>query len=440
MNIPARVRGMQDILPDTHSYFSFLKKVFRHELRKNWFRRISTPILEFKELFTRTIWEGTDIVDKEMYNLVDRKWRELVLKPETTASVMRAYLQNDMLSQPQPVYLYYLAPHFRYDRPQKWRYRQHYQFWAEIIWESDPILDAQLIYLLYKILNSIWLKWDFKIELNSIWLKKERGKYVEELKAFYEDKKHLLGEDSLRKLALNPLRLLDTKIEDEIILSDNAPRVTSFLKKKSMEHYLKVKEYLSIFKVPYEENHKLVRWLDYYCHTVWEFVDNSSRSQNSFWWWGRYDWLAESMWHNKEVPAVGMWIWAERLIEAIQDKWIKIRNKDEIDLYFVQLWDKAKKVVLPLSLETRKKGINTMVSLWTPSLSDQMRKANRIWAKFVVIVWVMESKSGIFQVRNMFDWTQEEVKKEDLINYIIWKIWEDKLDFYCPVRDLVVEW
>ena len=439
MEVPAKVRGMQDILPDRHNYFTFLKKVFRHEFRKNWFRRITTPILESKEVFTRTVWEGTDIVDKEMYSLVDKKWRELVLKPETTAWVMRAYLQNDMLSHPQPVYLYYVEPHFRYDRPQKWRYRQHYQFWAEIIWELDPILDAQLIYLWYKTFNAIWLEWDFKIKINSIWLKKERDKYIDELKAFYEDKKHLLSEDALRKLELNPLRLLDTKIEDEIILADNAPKMTSFLKKKSKEHYTKVKEYLDILEVPYEEDHKLVRWLDYYCHTVWEFVDDSGRSQNSFWWWGRYDGLSKAMWYKEEVPAVGMGIWAERLIEAIQDKWVKIRNKDEIDLYFVQLWDEAKKVVLPLSLEAREKWVNTMVSLWTPSLGTQMKKANRIWAKFVVMVWVMEARNGIFQVRNMIEWTQEEVKKEDLIDYIISKIWEDKLDFYCPVRDLVVE-
>lgn len=437
--VPPRVRWMQDILPDYHNYFTFFKKVFRHEFRKNWFRRISTPILEQKEVFTRTVWEGTDIVDKEMYNLTDKKGRELVLKPETTAGVMRAYIQDDMQSQPQPVYLYYVEPHFRYDRPQKGRYRQHHQFGAEVIGEEDPIIDAHLIYLGWKAMNSAGLEWDFVIKLNSIGLKKERDKYIEELTSFYEDKKHLLSKDALHKLDVNPLRLLDTKIEDEIILADAAPKITDFLKKKSLEHYIKVKEYLDLLWVPYEEDHKLVRWLDYYCHTVWEFVDSSGRSQNSFGGGGRYDGLAEAMWNPKPIPACGMGIWAERLVEAIMDKWIKIRNKDKIDLYFVQLGDEAKKVVLPLSLEAREKWINTMASLWTPSLGAQLKKANRIGAKYVVMVGMMEAKTGVFQVRNMEDGTQEEVKKENLISYIIDKIGDDMLDFYSPARDLVIE-
>ena len=328
-----------------------------------------------------------------MYNVVDKKGRELVLKPETTAGVMRSYIQDDMQSQSQPVYLYYVEPHFRYDRPQKGRYRQHHQFGAEVIGEEDPIIDAHLIYLGWKAMNSAGLEGDFVIKLNSIGLKKEREKYIEELSAFYEDKRHILSKDALHKLDINPLRLLDTKIEDEIILADAAPKITDFLKKKSLEHYTKVKEYLDLLGVPYEEDHKLVRGLDYYCHTVWEFVDSSGRSQNSFGGGGRYDGLAEAMGNPKPIPACGMGIGAERLVEAIMDKGIKIRNKDKIDLYFVQLGDEAKKIVLPLSLEARDKGINTMTSLGTPSLGAQLKKANRIGAKYVVMVGMMEAKT-----------------------------------------------
>lgn len=438
MEFPSRVRWMQDILPEAHLYHTFLKKVFRHEFRKNWFKRISTPVLEKKELFTWALWEWTDIIDKEMYSLVDRKWRELVLKPETTAPVMRAYIENDMQSEPQPVFLYYVEPHFRYDRPQKWRYRQHYQVWAEIIWESDPILDAQLIYIGYTVLNKIWLEWDFKIKINSIWTLKDRQKYLEELTSFYENKKHILTEDALRKLETNPLRLLDTKVEDEIILANEAPKITKYLKKDSKEHYEKVKEYLDILWVPYEEDHKLVRWLDYYTHTVWEFTDNTWRNQWSFGWGWRYDMLSKKLWYNDEIPAVWMWMWMERLAEALVEKWIKIKNKDKIDLYFIQLWEEAKKIVLPLTLEAREAWINTLASLWTPSLKVQMKKANRINARYVVMVWIMEANSWVFQVRDMIEWTQEEVKKVDLINYIKWKVWEKWLDFYCPANDLKI--
>ncbi len=437
METPKKVRWMQDILPENHLYHTFLKKVFRHEFRKNWFKRISTPILEHKELFTWALWEWTDIIDKEMYCLTDRKGRELVLKPETTAPVMRAYIENDLQSEPQPVFLYYVEPHFRYDRPQKWRYRQHFQVWAEIIWESDPILDAQLIFIWYKVLNKIGLEWDFKVKINSIWTLKDRQKYIEELRSFYENKKHILSEDALIKLSKNPLRLLDTKLEDEIILADSAPKITKFLKKDSLEHYKKVKEYLDLLWVPYEEDHKLVRWLDYYTHTVWEFADATWRNQWSFGWWWRYDMLSKKLWHPDEIPAVGMWMWMERMVEALIDKWVILKDKDKIDLYFIQLWDEAKKIVLPLSLEAREAWINTLSSLWTPSLKAQMKKANRLNARYVVMVGIMEASSGIYQVRDMVAWTQEEVKKENLIEYIKSKVWENWLDFYCPAKDFM---
>ena len=439
METPKKVKWMQDILPEIQNYFTFLKKVTRHEFRKNWFRRITTPILEKKELFERAIWEWTDIVDKEMYNLIDKKWRELVMKPESTAGIMRSYIENDMQSKPQPVYLYYVEPHFRYDRPQKWRYRQFHQIGAEIIWETDPILDAQMIYIWYTILKKIWLNWDFKVKINSIWTSKDREKYIDELESYYANKKHLLSEDWIRRLEKNPIRILDTKDEDELILANEAPKISKFLKKKSKEHYALVKEYLDILWVPYEEDHKLVRWLDYYCHTIWEFVDDSGRSQDALWGGGRYDSLSQSIWHSDEIP----WVWfafgAERLIQALIDKWIQIKNKDEIDLYFIQLWDEAKKAVLPIALEARSKWIRTLASLWTPSLKVQMKKANRIWAMFVVMVGIMEARNWVFQVRNMKEWTQEEVKKEDLISYITEKIWwESKLDFYEPSKDLII--
>jgi len=439
MEIPKKVRWMQDLLPEQHKYFTFIKKVFRHEFRKNGFRRISTPILEEKELFERALWAWTDVIDKEMYNLVDKKWRELVLKPETTAWVMRAYIENDMQSLTQPVSLYYFEPHFRYDRPQKGRYRQHHQIWAEIIWEKDPILDAQLIYIAYKTFNLIWLKGDFKVKINSIWTPKDRIKYLEKLRDYYETKKSLLSEDALSKLEINPLRVLDTKIEDEIILAKQAPKIVDSLKKDSKAHYDKVKEYLEIFWVPYTEDHTLVRWLDYYTHTVWEFVDDSGRSQNSLWGGWRYNLLSQAIWHKDEIPAVWMWLWAERIMEAMIDKWVKLKNKDKIDLYFIALWDEAKKIVLPLSLKARDSWINTALSLWSPSLWVQMKKANRIEAKYVVIVGIMEAKNWVFQVRDMIEWNQEEIKKEEVLEYIIGKIWKENLNFYSPLNDLILE-
>lgn len=440
MEVPSRVKWMKDLLPDFHKYFTFLKKVARHEFRKTWFKRITTPILEQKELFVRSIWEGTDVVDKEIYNLVDKRGRDLVMKPESTAAVMRAYIQSDMQSQPQPVYLYYIEPHFRYDRPQKGRYREFWQIWGEIIWEDDPILDAQAIFRGYNVLEKSGLDEgkDFKVAINSIWTLKDREKFKQALKDFYENKTNILCHDCKSRLETNPLRLLDCKQEDCTILKAEAPNIQSFFKKDSAEHYVKVKRYLDLMGVKYEENPFLVRGLDYYSHTVWEFVSWEDKSQNAFGGWWRYDWLAKAIGHNSEIPAVWFALWVERIIEAMYAKWIRIRDKDEISLYFIQSWDDAKEVVIPLAIEARKKGINTLTSLWTPSLKNQLKKANRIWARYVAIIGLMEAKNWTCQVKDMEAWTQEEVKQSNLIDYIIWKIGEDNLDFYSPSRDFMV--
>lgn len=437
MEIPQKVRWMQDIYWEYQRYFTFLKKVTRHEFRKSWFTRISTPILEKVELFQRSVWEWTDIVSKEMYAFKDRKWRDLVLKPESTAWVMRAYLEN-FLQETQPVYLYYIEPHFRYERPQKWRYRQHHQIWAEIIWESDPVLDAKMIYIWKSILDSIGLSWKYKLKINSVWTKKEREKYIDELKWFFSNKKHLLDETDLFRLETNPLRVLDTKNEDTKELLKHIPKITDFLKKESKDFYTSLKEYLDILWIEYEEDYTLVRWFDYYSHTVWEFVDGSWRTQDTFCGWWRYDELSKLIWHKEAIPAVWFWMWAERLIEAVIETWVQLKNKDKIQLYFIQLWDEAKKVVLPLNIEARNKWLNSLLSLWTPSIKIQMKKANKINARFVAIVWIMEARNWVCQLKDMETWTQEEVKLDKLLDHVIEKVWASNLDFYDPARDFII--
>ncbi len=438
MELPQKVRWMQDIFWEYQRYFTFIKKVARHEFRKNWFTRISTPILEKAELIKKWAWEFSDIVSKELYSFLDRKERELVLKPESTPWVMRAYIEN-FLEDPQPVYLYYIEPHFRYDRPQKWRYRQHHQIWAEIIWEVDPVIDAKSIFIWKNILDTIWLKDKYIIKINSIWILKEREKYMEELKNFFYDKKSHLDETDLSRLDKNPLRILDSKNPDTQELLKFIPKMTDFLKKESKEYFNLVKEYLDILWVKYVEDHTLVRWLDYYCHTVWEFVDGTWRSQDSLWWWWRYDELSKLIWYKNSIPWVWFWLWAERLIEWIMDAWVKLINKDKIHLYFIQLWDEAKKILLPLNVESRNKWLNSLLSLWTPSLKVQMKKANKINARFVAIVGIIEAKKWICQLKDMESWTQLEIKINELLDYVISKIWEKELDFYNPVKEFVIQ-
>lgn len=438
MSLPEKVRWMQDIFWEYQKYFTFVKKVARHEFRKSWFTRISTPILEKVELIERSAGVSSDVVSKEMYVLKDKKDRNLVLKPEWTAGVMRAYLEN-FLWENQPVHLYYIEPHFRYDRPQKWRFRQFHQLGAEVIGEQDPVIDAKLIYVWACILDSLGLKWKYKIKLNSLGVVKEREKYIEELKSFFANKTHLLDELDLHRLETNPLRLLDSKNPDTQEILKFAPKITDFLKKDSKEFFTKVKEYLDIYWVEYEEDSTLVRWLDYYCHTVWEFIDNSGRSQDAFWGGWRYDDLSKSIGHKTSVPGSGFAMWLERLVDAIIDSGIKLKNKDEIQVYFIQLWEEAKKMAIPLNIQARNVGLNSMMSLGTPSISTQMKKANKLNARYVVIIGVMEAKNWTCQLKDMKEGTQTELKLNELMPYIIDKVGEKNLDFYSPMKDLIME-
>ncbi len=390
----------EELFPREHKYLTFLKKVFRHEFRKNWFRRISTALLEDGKLRKSA-----------------EKW------------IMNAYLNNWLTEKIQPDYYYYMD-HFLDNDIQVDR------IWWEIIGENDPILDAISIYITYSVLNKIWLENSFTISINSIWIEKEKVKYKEELESFYENKKHMLSEESLALLEINPMLVLTSSEEDEKIIAGQAPSMIKFLKKDSKAHYAKFKEYLDLLEVPYIEDHTLVAENTYNTNSVWQFTSEDGKV---IWRWARYNTLAKDLWNPKDIPATWFYTNGMVVVNMLWEKGIKIKNKDKIDLFFVQLWDEAKTVVLPLSLKARDAWINTVVSLWTPSMKEQMLKANRSGAKYVVMVWLMEARNWIFQVRNIDEWTQEEVPKEELIDYVIWKIGTEKLDFYCPARDLITK-
>ena len=228
--------------------------------------------------------------------------------------------------------------------------------------------------------------------------------------------------------------ILQSNDEDEKILNQNAPKVAQkFLKKDSKLHYQKFKEYLELLKIPFIEDNNLVSEDQNHVKTIWSFEDLNWEIITN---WYRHNSVTKNIWEIKEIPATGFWTDTEKVIEMLMQSNLELKNKDKIDLFFVQLWDEAKKVVLPISIKAREAWINTVISLWTPSMKEQMLKAQKSEAKFVVMVWVMEAKNGVFQVRNQVNWSQCEVKKDELIDYIIWKIWKENLDFYSPIDDL----
>lgn len=436
MPVPHRVRGMQDIFGESQRYFTFIKKVARHMFRRHGFTRITTPILEMRDLIVHSAGASSDVVTKEMYDVVDKKGRNLVMKPESTAGVMRAYLEYFAAEPIQPNYFYYIEPHFRYDRPQKGRFRQFHQVGCEVIGECDPILDAECILVGAMILRGLGLD-QYKLKLNTLGTAKEREKYREEVKAFFEKKKHLLDETDKARLETNPLRILDSKNPDVREILPFAPKLVDFLKKESKDFYASVKGYLDSLGIAYVEDDTLVRGLDYYCHTVWEFVDDSGKSQDALGGGGRYDELSVAIGHNKAVPGVGFAFGMERLVDKMMEKGLTVFNKDVIHLYFIQIGDEAKKALFPLSVEARHRGINTLSSFGTAGMSSQLKKASRLGAKYVAIVGVMEARKGVCQIKDMEKGTQVQMDLDKLLDFVIEKIGVKALDLYNPAKELI---
>lgn len=420
-------KGVHDVLPDDHLYFSFIKKVVRHRCREAGFRRISTPMFENLDVFTHSLGEATDIVEKEMFTFESKSGKKLALRPEGTAGVVRAYLQHGMQQLPQPVELYYVEPFFRYSRPQKGRYRQFHQFGFEIIGESDPAIDAQVIYLSHKINQDLGVADRLSLQLNTIGSLEDRKQFNEDLINFYTGKERSLCADCQKRMHKNPLRLLDCKEEDCQILASMAPKFANVMGQESKEHYDFVKEFLDELKVPYAENPSLVRGLDYYTHTVFEYWSKKEGAQNATGGGGRYDGLVE-MFGGQPTPAIGYAAGMERTIEYMKEAGIRPPNKDRIHVFVAQLGHIAKKRSLSLLNEMRERGINVVGSAGKDSISSQMRMADRLQAKYALILGQIEVQEGTIILRNMDKGSQETLPIKEIVDVIEKKIGGDKLD------------
>ncbi|MDD3861515.1 MAG: histidine--tRNA ligase [Candidatus Gracilibacteria bacterium] len=424
-------KGVHDILPEDHDYFTYIKKVVRHRARQAGFRRISTPMFEFTDVFKRSIGEASDIVTKEMYTFPDQKGRSLTLKPESTAGVVRSYLQNNLNQWPQPVLLYYIEPHFRYDRPQKGRYRQFWQFGFEIIGETDPALDAQLIQLAMKIYEDLGINDFFSLQLNTIGTPESRKKYMQVLQDYYAGKERSLCEDCKYRLDKNPMRLLDCKAEDCQILASLAPKMTDYLDKESVEHYAELKGYLDEIGIEYTENAKLVRGLDYYTKTVFEFWDKTEGAQNAIGGGGRYDGLVELM-GGQPTPAVGFAAGMERIIANMKREKIRVPKKDELHVFVAQLGIEAKKKCLPLIDEMRDAGLKTMGALGKGAINIQLKLADKFKAPYAVLIGITEVRERTAIIRDMKRGVQEKVNFDQITDRLLELIGEENLDKYHP--------
>lgn len=423
-------KGTRDILPEEHTYFTLIKKVARHRCRQHGMRRITTPVFEEKEVFQRTVGESSDIVSKEMYEFEDQKGRSFALRPEGTAGIMRAFIEHGMLSLPQPVSFYYIEPFYRYDKPQKGRYREFRQFGVEVIGERDPALDVQCIKLFDQILSDLQIREGLTLQLNTIGCPKCRPDYIEALQNYYYGKEHSLCGDCVKRIDKNPLRLLDCKQEDCQILASLAPKITDYLCDECKEFHTLVKEYLALLSIPYEENPRLVRGLDYYTKTVFEYWDEHSGAQNAVGGGGRYDALAELMGSSTEVPAVGFAMGIERMIDRMKAKEIEVPDKDKVQVFVAQLGPEAKKKSIKLLYDLREQGIKAMGALGKASMKAQLRLADKFNADYCLIMGQMEVIENTVILRDMASSKQKIVPFDEIMKELTGVIGEDELDYY----------
>lgn len=432
-NAFTRPKGVHDILPDTHEYFTFIKKVVRHRARQSGFRRISTPIFEFTDVFARGIGADTDIVSKEMYTFQDRKGRSLTLKPEGTAGTVRAYIQHNMQTLAQPVELYYIEPHFRYDRPQKGRFRQFWQYGFEVIGESDPALDAQLIYLAQNITEDLGVAGLFKLQINSIGCmdKECRPRFMTDLKNFYFGKERSLCADCTGRAQTNPLRLLDCKVEDCRILAQLGPKMKDYLCEECREFHKQLLDFLKELGIEYVENPSLVRGLDYYTKTVFEFWDRETGAQNAICGGGRYDGLIELM-GGPPTPAVGFAAGIERIVDNMKREHIRVPKKDDLHVFVGQLGYEAKKKCLTLMTKLREAGIKTIGALGKDSIKAQLRHADRFQVPYTILIGITEVRDKTAIIRDMKRGNQNIVPYGKVVEEMKKLLGADRLDTYSP--------
>lgn len=421
--------GCHDLLPADHVYHTLIKKVIRRRCRQAGVTRISPCVFEHTRLFERTIGDGTDIVSKELFSFDSRsKKHNYSLRPELTAGIARSYLEHGMPSLPQPVRLYAFEAVFRYDRPQKNRYRQFYQWSTEIIGERDPGLDAQMIHLAFQVLKDLKIDKGLVVRINTLGKLKERAKYIEALKNYFYGKERNLCFDCQDRVEKNPLRILDCKVEDCKILSAMAPKIDQFLGEESKEYFQEVLELLDEVNIPYELSSSMVRGLDYYSDTVFEIVDGSSTGQqDSLIGGGRYDGLIELL-GGPETPSFGFGMGIERVVSRMKDFGFKIPVKDKVHVYIAQLGSLAKKKSLKLLEELHNKGVHAMGALGTPSIKAQLRNADKFDADLAIIMGQIEVQEGNAIFRNMREGTQETIPLDSVVDKVVEFLGEDKLE------------
>ena len=410
------IRGMNDLLPADSNIWSFLDTTINNLMLSYGYKYCRTPNVEATETFSRAIGEVTDIVEKEMYTWKDNNGDSLTLRPEGTAGVVRMMIEHN-LPREGIQKVFYNGPMFRHERPQKGRYRQFHQVGAEVFGASDAKIDAELI----SVTDSLWksLEISAQLEINSLGSAESRASYRETLTKYFNDNKSKLDEDSLRRLNTNPLRILDSKNTDLEDLISNAPKMIDCLDNDSNNHFNALKKYLDRLEIPYKVNPKLVRGLDYYNLTVFEWVSNELGSQGTICGGGRYDGLVEKMGGNP-TPAIGFAMGLERIALLIQDKSNQLIAKRP-HLYFVSMGESAHIESMKLSKKILEMLPNITITndISMGTLKSQMKKADKSDADFAMILGEEELSNSVLSIKPLKgQGVQQSIELEGIIQHL----------------------
>lgn len=399
------VTGMRDILPQDQKYWQAVYNSSQKVSDDYGYGKIETPILEYAELYVKSTGKQTDIVEKEMFAFVDQGGDQLAVRPEGTPAIVRSYVQHGMVNLPQPVKMFYCGPMFRHEKPQSGRYRQFTQSGFEAIGEAGPTLDAQMILMGYNIMNDLGV--EVVIQVNSIGCAICREEYKKALVKYYKQHSKALCENCLVRLNKNPMRLLDCKEVDCQPIKDEAPQILDYLDDDCKKHFMKVLEYLDELNLPYNLNPRIVRGLDYYNRTVFEYwsVDDVE-GKNALGAGGRYDDLVELMGGREKTAACGFSLGVDRVVAKLREKEIAVPEDYQPDIFFAQLGESAKKQASALYEILRKK-FKMSQAFYKDSLKAQLEVANRSKVKYCLILGQKEVNEATIMLRDMNGGVQE---------------------------------
>lgn len=410
------IRGFNDILPEAIKRWHLIEDEARKTFELYGLSEIRTPVLEFTEIFARSIGTTTDIVEKEMYTFKDRDGSSITLRPECTAGVVRAFIENSMYTKSPITKLYYMGMMFRHERPQKGRYRGFNQIGAELFGTRDPYADAEIINMLWEFLKRIGVIGLLRLEISSLGDETCRPLYKKKLVDFFSPLMNNLCENCQRRLKLNPLRILDCKEKRCKEISLDAPSMLDSLCAECKDHFEQVKGSLDDFGIGFTINSRIVRGLDYYTRTVFEVTTEELGAQNAVAAGGRYDGLVEEL-GGPPTPAIGFSIGIERLV-SLHELVAPEGFQKEVDVFIASIGEETKKTAFRLAYELRMQSVSVEMDYENKSLKSQLRRADKLGAKFTVIAGDEELGRGKVKLRNMKESTEEEIDIDDLKKFI----------------------